>query len=91
MSAKPKAKPTRKPSARDARLRAAVTRHRAKMRKSGMRLLQLWVPDTAAPGFAEECRRQSLAVSRSAALPDREFATEVEAWTADLEAQLGEP
>ena len=30
-----------------------------------MRPLQVWVPDTRAPGFAEEARRQSLAVARS--------------------------
>jgi hypothetical protein len=29
------------------------------MRAKGMRLLQMWVPDTQAPGFAEEARRQS--------------------------------
>jgi hypothetical protein len=29
------------------------------MRRSGLRLVQLWVPDTRAPGFADECRRQS--------------------------------
>ena len=26
---------------------------------AGMRPMQLWVPDTRRPGFAEECRRQS--------------------------------
>jgi len=30
------------------------------MRRAGLRLVQLWVPDTRARGFAEECRRQSL-------------------------------
>ena len=33
-------------------------RHRDKLRRQGMRLLQIWVPDTRAPGFAEEARRQ---------------------------------
>lgn len=36
------------------------TRHRARMREAGMRPIQLWVPDTKLPAFAEECRRQSL-------------------------------
>jgi len=36
------------------------TRHRIKMREAGMRPLQIWVPDTKLPAFAEECRRQSL-------------------------------
>ncbi|MGE0222739.1 MAG: antitoxin MazE-like protein [Acetobacteraceae bacterium] len=36
-----------------------VERRRAKLRESGLRPVQLWVPDTRAPGFAAECRRQS--------------------------------
>lgn len=39
-----------------------VAEHRAKLRESGLRPVQLWVPDTRAPGFAEECRRQSRAL-----------------------------
>ena len=35
-------------------------RHREKQRRAGLRQVQLWVPDTRAPGFAAECRRQSL-------------------------------
>ena len=36
-----------------------VSRHRQALRKAGLRPVQLWVPDTRAPGFADECRRQS--------------------------------
>lgn len=36
-----------------------VARRRTKLRARGLRPVQLWVPDTSAPGFAEECRRQS--------------------------------
>jgi Antitoxin MazE-like len=36
-----------------------VKRHRANLRAAGLRLVQIWVPDTRRPGFAEECRRQS--------------------------------
>ena len=43
-----------------------VRRHRARLRARGLRPLQVWVPDTRVPGFAEEARRQSLAVARSA-------------------------
>ncbi|RKK04692.1 DUF3018 family protein [Pseudoroseomonas wenyumeiae] len=35
------------------------------MRAQGLRLLQIWVPDTTRPGFAEEARRSALAVNRS--------------------------
>jgi hypothetical protein len=44
----------------DASRRAA---HRAEMRASGLRLVEIWVPDTSAPGFAQEARRQSLLVA----------------------------
>jgi Antitoxin MazE-like len=36
-----------------------VQRHRASLRAAGLRPVQIWVPDTRRPGFAEECRRQS--------------------------------
>lgn len=35
------------------------------MRRKGMKLLQIWVPDPSAPGFAEEARRQSRVVSEA--------------------------
>jgi hypothetical protein len=40
-----------------------VRRYRERMRRSGLRLVQFWVPDTRAPGFAAECRRQSRAAA----------------------------
>jgi hypothetical protein len=40
-----------------------VQQHRQRLRHAGLRLIQLWVPDTRGPGFAEECRRQSAAVA----------------------------
>jgi hypothetical protein len=36
-----------------------VQQHRDRLRRAGLRPIQLWVPDTRRPGFAEECRRQS--------------------------------
>ena len=44
--------------------RKTVQRYRERMRGSGLRLVQVWLPDTRAPGFVEECRRQSLAAKR---------------------------
>lgn len=38
---------------------ARVQKHRAALRESGLRPVQIWVPDTRRTGFAEECRRQS--------------------------------
>ena len=40
------------------RTRAKVKAHRARLRAQGLRPIQIWVPDTRAPGFAEEARRQ---------------------------------
>ncbi len=37
-----------------------VQKHREHLRKSGLRPLQIWIPDTHKKGFAEECRRQSM-------------------------------
>jgi len=37
-----------------------VAKHRAALRKAGLRPIQIWVPDTKRKGFAAECRRQCL-------------------------------
>jgi hypothetical protein len=37
-----------------------VTKYREKMIRAGMRPIQIWVPDTRKPAFAEECHRQSM-------------------------------
>ena len=44
-----------------------VLKHLTSLRSSGLRPIQIWVPDTRAPGFKEECRRQS----RLVAIADR--------------------
>ncbi len=49
--------PDPKAAARD-----RVRKHRESLRAQGLRPIQIWVPDTRKPGFAEEARRQSLAV-----------------------------
>ena len=41
----------------------SVQRYRERMKNSGLKLVQLWVPDANARGFAEECRRQSRAAA----------------------------
>ncbi|OGQ77313.1 MAG: hypothetical protein A2289_00125 [Deltaproteobacteria bacterium RIFOXYA12_FULL_58_15] len=45
---------------------ARVRKHRAALRKSGLRPVQIWVPDTRRPGFAAECRRQSMQLNGDA-------------------------
>lgn len=63
---------------------ARVQKHRAALRASGLRPVQIWVPDTRAPGFAEECRRQSLLIrndpQEQEVLEWIEQATDIEGW-----------
>lgn len=48
-----------------------VRKRRENLRASGLRPVQIWVPDTRRPGFAEECHRQSrLVAAADAADPD---------------------
>lgn len=43
-------------------IRKRVASHRQRLRAAGLRPVQIWVPDTRRPGFAEACRRQSLSL-----------------------------
>jgi len=42
---------------------ARVRKRRVASREAGLRPVQIWVPDTRRPGFAEECERQSRLVT----------------------------
>jgi hypothetical protein len=46
--------------------REKVKSYRARMRAKGLRLVQIWVPDTRSPRFLAEARRQGRAVANSA-------------------------
>jgi hypothetical protein len=54
--------------------RDKVRAYRKRMRAKGLRLVQMWLPDTRTPEFAAEAHRQSL---RANASP---FAAEDQAW-----------
>lgn len=54
------------------------------MREAGLRPLQIWVPDTGKPGFAEEARRQSCVVAEADAA-DRHLQAFMEAALVDLD------
>lgn len=47
-------------------IRQRVAAHRARLRRQGLRPVQIWVPDVRAPGFAAEARRQSALAAASA-------------------------
>lgn len=68
-------------------VRKSVQRYRQRMRQAGFRLVQLWVPDTRAQGFAEECRRQSRAAAKNKRAENEvmtwiEAQEDAEGWTA---------
>ena len=45
--------------------RDRVKGHRDRLRRQGLRPIQIWVPDTRSPDFAAEAHRQSAAVAAS--------------------------
>ena len=53
-----------------ATLSERVRTHRQNLRAAGLRPIQIWVPDTSAPGFAEEYARQSRLIAESASEQD---------------------
>lgn len=61
-----------------------VQKRRGLLRASGLRPLRIWVPDTWRPGFAEECRRQSIVVAQ-ADRADEDLTTFLEGALADAE------
>lgn len=61
-----------------------VRKRREALRAAGLRPVQIWVPDTSRPGFADECRRQSLLVAEADAT-DRELNAFLDAALTDLD------
>ena len=45
--------------------RDKVRAHRERLRRQGLRPIQIWVPDVHSPAFEAEAHRQSLAIARS--------------------------
>lgn len=60
-----------------------VQKRRDAMRAAGLRPVQIWVPDTRRPGFAEECRRQARIIA-AAESADEDLANFMDAALADL-------
>jgi hypothetical protein len=62
--------------------RDKVRAHRKRLRKQGLRPIQIWVPDMRSPAFAKEAHRQSLAVAKSPhARKDQNFINTVSDWS----------
>lgn len=64
-----------------------VQKHRDALRTAGLRPVQIWVPDTRRPDFAEQCRRQCLLVAQADSIDTDiqqfmdEALADVEGWT----------
>jgi len=64
--------------------RDKVRAHRARLRRRGLRPIQLWVPDVRSAKFVREAHRQSLRAGRSAhERDDQAFVDAVSDWTAE--------
>ncbi|MCE2566430.1 antitoxin MazE family protein [Komagataeibacter sp. FNDCF1] len=61
-----------------------VKKRRDTIRKAGLRPVQIWVPDTRAKGFDEECRRQAMLVALADA-HEPDIASFLDAAAADLD------
>jgi hypothetical protein len=63
-----------------------VQKRRDALRAAGLRPVQIWVPDRRQPGFAEECRGQSIAVAAADAA-DRDLDSFLDAVLAEMERE----
>lgn len=64
--------------------RTKVRAHRARLRKAGLRPVQIWVPDVRTKAFAKAAHRQSLAVANSPQeKDDQDFVDAIAAWPGD--------
>ncbi len=65
-----------------------VRKRRDALRDAGLRPVQIWVPDSRLPGFADSCRRQARLVAASDA-EDRELMGFLDGGLADLTGEDG--
>ncbi len=73
-SSRAKAKPSRD----------KVRAHRERLRRQGLRPIQIWVPDVRSPSFKAKAHRQSLAVAKSPhAGADQDFIDAVFDWASE--------
>lgn len=64
--------------------REKVRAHRRRLRKKGLRPVQIWVADVRSRAFAVAAHRQSLAVAKSPhAGDDQAFVDAISAWDAE--------
>ena len=72
------------PTATPSKSRDKVRAHRARRRKQGMRLMQMWVPDVRGKAFRRQAHLTSLAVAKSPYVKaDQDFVDAISAWDAE--------
>ena len=81
--------PTRKTKASKGSgpVKERVGAHRDRLRAQGLRPIQIWVPDTRAPGFAAEVRRQCLLANASPHAEDDQAFIDSVSWFNSDEAR----
>lgn len=69
---------------RSVKSRDKVRAHRARLRRRGLRPIQLWVPDVRSRRFAREAHRQSLLVGKNAhEREEQDFVDAVSEWPSE--------
>lgn len=63
-----------------------VRKRRDALREAGLRPVQIWVPDSRRPGFADACRRQAR-LAATADTQDRDLMGFLDAGLADLSGE----
>jgi hypothetical protein len=69
------------PSPTSSTSRDKVRAHRERLRRRGLRPIQIWVPDVLAPAFRREARRQSRIVgSHASEAAEQAFVDAISEW-----------
>ncbi len=63
--------------------RDRVRQHRERLRRQGLRPVQIWVPDVRAPEFIAEAHRQSAAIAMSEGEADDQAFLDAISWGLD--------
>lgn len=72
------------PTTRPLKSREKVRAHRERLRRRGLRPIQIWVPDVRSRTFVREAHRQSLLVANDALeLEDQNFVDAVSEWPSE--------
>ena len=70
------------PTTKSVKSRDKVRAHRARLRRRGLRPIQIWVPDVRSRSFAREAHRQSLLVGNNNSFEreEQDFVDAVSEW-----------